>query len=150
MSISRIIIAGDCIWQQEKHISAIDGVHMVRYGYTGGFWLYPTYMEISSDMSGDLQALEISYFDNLISFSELLDKIIILCFKHYPAFELNLFYSNLKQKQISEHKLRPLSSQKFNNIRILPVTNFYSYLNPKQYPQLSCPKSINKNHFPLP
>ncbi len=146
MSKSRIIIAGNCIWQQEKSISAIYGVQAVRYGYTGGFLLYPSYMEILSNKNDNIQALEITYFDNQISFSKLLDAIILSCYRHHQTFEINIFYSNLKQKRIAEHKLLPLLSQDFQNIRILSVDNFYSYLNPKQYPQLSCAKKL----FPLP
>lgn len=146
MSISRIIIAGNCIWQQKKDISSIHGVQDVHCGYTGGLLPYPSFMEISNNKSGDIQALEITYFDDQISFSRLLDAIILSCYKNHQTSEINLFYSNSKQKRIAEHKLLPLQTQGFQNIRILSVDTFYSYLNPKQYPQLSCTKNI----FPLP
>jgi len=65
--------AGGCFWCMEAPFEKIDGVIDVVSGYTGGQMENPTYEEVSSGKSGHLEAIQISYDPEKISFKNLLD-----------------------------------------------------------------------------
>jgi peptide methionine sulfoxide reductase msrA/msrB len=57
----------------EHPFEKLEGVLEVISGYTGGHKDNPTYEEVSSGMTGHLEAIEITYDPSRISYSEILD-----------------------------------------------------------------------------
>lgn len=67
------IFAGGCFWCMEKPFQELDGVHSVVSGYIGGNSKNPSYEEVCSGTSGHLEAIEISFNEDKVSYNELLD-----------------------------------------------------------------------------
>ena len=65
--------AGGCFWCMELPFEKLEGVIDVVSGYTGGHKENPTYKEVSSGETIHLEAVQISYDESKITYSELLD-----------------------------------------------------------------------------
>ncbi len=65
--------AGGCFWCMVKPFDKYDGVIKVVSGYTGGHLENPTYQEVCSGTTGHLEAIQITYDDDIISYDELLN-----------------------------------------------------------------------------
>ncbi len=64
--------AGGCFWCMVKPFN-VPGVLSVTVGYTGGNSEYPTYEEVCSKKTGHLEAVEIVFEPEKVSYEELLD-----------------------------------------------------------------------------
>jgi peptide methionine sulfoxide reductase msrA/msrB len=70
--LEKATFAGGCFWCMEHPFEKLEGVLKVISGYTGGHKDNPTYEEVSSGMTGHLEAIEITYDPSRISYSEIL------------------------------------------------------------------------------
>lgn len=65
--------AGGCFWCMVKPFDEYKGVESVISGYTGGYIENPTYEEVCTDLTGHIEAVQITFDDEIISYKELLD-----------------------------------------------------------------------------
>ena len=65
--------AGGCFWCMVKPFDEYEGVESVISGYTGGYTKNPTYEEVCTDLTGHIEAVQITFDDEIISYKELLD-----------------------------------------------------------------------------
>ena len=65
--------AGGCFWCMVKPFDQYEGVKKVVSGYTGGHTENPTYEEVCTDTTGHIEAIQITYDDEIISYEELLN-----------------------------------------------------------------------------
>jgi peptide methionine sulfoxide reductase msrA/msrB len=65
--------AGGCFWCVEADFEKVDGVVEVISGYTGGDTENPTYAEVSSGATTHLEAVQVVYDPERVSYAELLD-----------------------------------------------------------------------------
>ena len=65
--------AGGCFWCMVKPFDKYKGVESVISGYTGGHTKNPTYEEVCTDLTGHIEAIQITYDDEVITYKELLD-----------------------------------------------------------------------------
>ncbi|MGL5752816.1 MAG: peptide-methionine (S)-S-oxide reductase MsrA [Paraclostridium sp.] len=65
--------AGGCFWCMVKPFSKFDGIDKIIVGYTGGHTQNPTYEQVCSDTTGHIEAIQITYNDELVNYEELLD-----------------------------------------------------------------------------
>lgn len=65
--------AGGCFWCMVKPFDEYKGVESVISGYTGGYTENPTYEEVCTDLTGHIEAIQITFDDEIISYKELLD-----------------------------------------------------------------------------
>lgn len=70
--IQKATFAGGCFWCMEAEFAGIDGVSKVISGYTGGHTKNPTYEQVSSGITGHLEAIEITYDPAKVSYEKLL------------------------------------------------------------------------------
>ena len=66
----KAILAGGCFWCMESDFEKLEGVTDVISGFTGGALKDPTY---NGNHEGHVEAVEITYDPNKISYKELLD-----------------------------------------------------------------------------
>ena len=64
--------AGGCFWCMVKPFHKYEGVERVISGYTGGHVDNPTYQQVCSETTGHLEAVEITFDPEVISYEELL------------------------------------------------------------------------------
>lgn len=72
-SLERATFAGGCFWCMEGPFEHEDGVVEVFSGYTGGTVENPTYEEVSSGTTGHVEAIQVFYNPQEITYEQLLD-----------------------------------------------------------------------------
>lgn len=129
-----------------KPFDQYDGVSKVVSGYIGGHVKNPTYEQVCSDTTGHIEAVQITYDDNIISYNELLD----IFWKQIDPTDIGgqfndrghkyktaIFYHDENQKEIAEKSKKDLeNSNKFDKkivTEIIPATTFYKAEDYHQY-----------------
>ena len=69
--MKKAILAGGCFWCIEAVFQRLEGVIDIVPGYTGGNIKNPAYREVCSGRTGHAEAVEITYDENIISFTTL-------------------------------------------------------------------------------
>lgn len=130
--------AGGCFWCMVKPFDKYKGVEKVVSGYTGGNTKNPTYEEVCSDKTGHIEAIQITYDDQLITYKELLD---IFWSQIDPTdeggqfndrghkYKTAIFYNDEEQKEIAIKSKEELEKSEIyiNEIvtMIIPASVFY-------------------------
>ena len=70
--LSKATFAGGCFWCMEPPFEKLDGVVSVTSGYTGGKEKAPSYGEVSSGRTGHVEAVQVKYDPDAISYEYLL------------------------------------------------------------------------------
>lgn len=154
-SIKKATFAGGCFWCMVKPFDQWDGIHAVVSGYTGGHLNNPSYEDVKQGNTGHLEAVEITYDENIISYQEILD---IFWVQIDPtddggqfqdrgnSYRAAIFYHDYNQKQIADDSKEKLAkSGKFQKpivTEILPVKPFFAA---EEYHQDYYKK--NKTHY---
>ena len=71
--LSLATFAGGCFWCVESDFEKVDGVVEVVSGYTGGRKKNPSYEEVSAGGTGHVEAVQVQYDAEKVSYEELLD-----------------------------------------------------------------------------
>ncbi len=72
-SLQKATFAGGCFWCMEPPFEKLDGVVSVASGYTGGHIANPTYEAVSAGTTGHVEAIQIVYDPDRVSYQTLLD-----------------------------------------------------------------------------
>jgi peptide-methionine (S)-S-oxide reductase len=70
--IQTTVVAGGCFWCVEADFERVDGVLEVVSGFTGGTVANPTYREVVAGGTGHVEAVEITYDADRISYEQIL------------------------------------------------------------------------------
>ncbi len=102
------ILAGGCFWCIESDYEKLDGVLEVVSGYTDGHVDNPSYKQVSAGGSGHIEAVQVTYDANRISYAKILDYFWRhidptrsdgqFC-DHGPQYRPAIFYRNEDQHQ---------------------------------------------------
>ena len=65
--------AGGCFWCMEESFDQIEGVLSSISGYSGGHLKNPTYQDVIYKDTGHVEAIEITYNSNVVSYESLLN-----------------------------------------------------------------------------
>jgi peptide methionine sulfoxide reductase msrA/msrB len=68
----RAIFAGGCFWCMEPPFEKLEGVSAVISGFTGGHLPEPTYEQVTSGGTGHIEAVEIHFDPQLVTYEQLL------------------------------------------------------------------------------
>lgn len=106
--------AGGCFWCMEPEFANVEGVSQVVSGYTGGTLPNPTYEEVSFGNTGHVEAIEITYDSQKVSYEKLLDIFWSnvdpldpngqFCDKG-EQYRAGIFYHDETQKELAEKSL---------------------------------------------
>ncbi|MFW5819835.1 MAG: peptide-methionine (S)-S-oxide reductase MsrA [Bacteroidota bacterium] len=130
---------GGCFWCTEAIFEEVKGVNEVVSGYSGGDVINPSYREVTTGRTGHAEVVQISYYPEIISYSELLD----IFFKTHDPTTLNrqgadvgtqyrsvIFYHNDEQKRLAEIKIDQLNTSGYFKESIVTsveeLKNFYA------------------------
>lgn len=103
--------AGGCFWCMVKPFDERDGIISIVSGYTGGHIENPTYEQVCSDETGHVEAVQIKYNPELMSYDELLNIYWTLIdptdhngqfTSRGESYQTAIFYHNDEQKQLAE------------------------------------------------
>ena len=127
-----------CFWHVEDLLSKTKGVTSTAVGYIGGQLPNPTYEEVCTDQTGHVEAVEVEFNPDEISYEKLLD---VFWHNHNPTtlnrqgpdvgnqYRSAIFYHDETQKEIAEKSKQSLdSSESFDDpivTEIIPAPKFY-------------------------
>ena len=131
--------AGGCFWCVEADFEKVAGVTRVISGYTGGQVNNPTYKQVSAGGTGHVEAVQVVYDPNKVTYKELLDYF----WKHVDPtdpggqfvdrgaqYRSAIFYHDEEQKRLAEDSKRELEkSGRFDKqivTEIIPFSKFYA------------------------
>lgn len=105
--------AGGCFWGVEYYLEAMPGVLDVQSGYMGGHLDNPTYAQVTSHVSGHLEAVKVEYDPDKVGYADIAQRFFEI---HDPTqkngqgpdigpqYKSAVFYANDAQKDAA-HKL---------------------------------------------
>lgn len=130
--------AGGCFWCVEAKLEKIPGVLEVVSGYTGGRVENPSYDQVSSGETGHLEAVQVSYDPQQISYEQLLNAFWRTINPTDPGgqfadrgeqYTTAIFYHDEEQKRIAEASKQALdASGRFDKpvaTVVRPAETFY-------------------------
>jgi peptide methionine sulfoxide reductase msrA/msrB len=136
--LARATFAGGCFWCVEADLEKVDGVVEVISGYTGGHKDNPTYEEVSAGGTGHVEAVQVIYDPQKVSYKELLN----VFWRHVDPtdpkgqfvdrgqqYRTAIFYQNEEEKLLAEDSKKQLgASGKFEKplvTEIIKLDKFY-------------------------
>ncbi len=127
-----------CFWHVEDLLRKTKGVKSTQVGYIGGKLAHPTYEEVCTDTTGHVEAVQVEYDPNEISYDELLK---VFWSNHDPTslnrqgpdvgnqYRSAIFFHDEEQKKIAQKSKEELEkSGKFQKrvvTEIVPAPEFY-------------------------
>lgn len=138
--------AGGCFWCMVKPFDETPGIESVISGYTGGHVVNPTYEQVCSETTGHVEAVQITFDDELYSYEQLLSTFWTLIdptdaggqfYDRGESYTTAIFYHNDEQLDLAERAKAELqASGKFDKpiaVKILPASAFYPAEDYHQY-----------------
>ena len=130
--------AGGCFWCMQPPFDKLKGVISTTVGYTGGHTANPTYQEVSAGGTGHVEAIQIVYDSQEISYSELL-KVFWHNIDPFDAkgqfcdkgnqYRSAIFYHNAEQKALAEESKKKVEESWTSEgpvaTEILAASTFY-------------------------
>jgi methionine-S-sulfoxide reductase len=136
--LDKATFAGGCFWCMEPPFDRLNGVISTTSGYAGGNEIMPTYEQVSSGRTGHVEAIEIVYDPEKVSY----DKLLEVFWKNIDPTQANgqfadigkqyrtaIFFHDDNQRELAEASKEKLDkSGKFGKpvvTEILPAGKFY-------------------------
>lgn len=123
--------AGGCFWCMVKPFQEWPGIERVLSGYTGGTTENPTYEEVCSGTTGHVEAVEITFHPDIISYETLLelfwqqidptDATGQFCDRG-DSYQTAIFYHSNHQQALAESSKQALNaSARFEKPVVTPI-----------------------------
>ena len=144
------ILALGCFWGPEIKFSKLDGVFKTEVGYCGGDYQKTSYEEVCTGKTNHAEVIKIEFNSDKLSYEEILNFFFEI---HDPTtlnkqgpdigsqYRSEIFYSNLKQKEIAERVFLKFN-EKFNGKIVTKVSEIKNYCKAEDYHQ----KYLEKNY----
>jgi len=143
--------AGGCFWCTEADFEKVEGVVEVTSGYTGGHKGNPTYDQVSAGGTGHVEAVEVVFDPQKVSYKDLLD----IFWRHVDPtdpggqfvdrgsqYRTAIFYHNDEQRRLAEKSKEELGkSQRFEKPIVTEIVKFTKFYRAEDYHQ-----DYYKNH----
>ncbi len=137
--------AGGCFWCVEADFEKVPGVVEVISGYIGGAQENPTYGEVSSGKTGHVEAIQVIYDPQKVSYKELLE----IFWRHVdptdpggqfvdrgPQYRTLIFYHDEEQKRLAEESEQELArSGRFSKPVVTEIVKFTRFYRAEDYHQ---------------
>jgi peptide methionine sulfoxide reductase msrA/msrB len=143
--------AGGCFWCTEADFEKVEGVVEVTSGYTGGHKENPTYDQVSAGETGHVEAVQVVFDPEKVSYKELLD----IFWRHVDPtdpsgqfvdrgsqYRTAIFYHNEEQRRLAERTKGELGkTERFDKPIVTEVIKFSKFYKAEDYHQ-----DYYKNH----
>jgi peptide methionine sulfoxide reductase msrA/msrB len=139
------ILAGGCFWCMEHPFEDLPGVYQALSGYTGGKKKNPTYKEVASGQTRHVEAVEIHFDPQKISYEDILE---VFWRNINPTdnggqfvdrgaqYRTGIFYKTEEQKEIAEKSKNKLKrSGRFKKTIVTPVIEASAFYRAEEYHQ---------------
>ncbi|MCS7213576.1 MAG: peptide-methionine (R)-S-oxide reductase MsrB [Candidatus Calescibacterium sp.] len=128
-------LAGGCFWCVQEAYDGLKGIKEVLCGYTGGYKENPTYEEVCSGKTGHVEAVQIKFDPDEISYSDILDIYWMIIDPRDsdgqfadkgPQYKPVIFYHTEEQKRLAEESKKDVEKIFGTvNVEIKPAQKFY-------------------------
>lgn len=131
----RAIFAGGCFWGVEHLFKSLKGVVKVSSGYIGGRVFNPAYEEVCSGLTGHLEAVEVIYDSQVISYETLAKYFFEI---HDPTqsdgqgpdigsqYQSAIFYLTKDERDCALELIKILKGKGYEvATKVLPAQTFY-------------------------
>ena len=143
--------AGGCFWCTEADFEKVENVVEVTSGYTGGHKKNPTYDQVSAGGTGHVEAVQVVFDPEKVSYKKLLD----IFWRHVDPtdpggqfvdrgsqYRTAIFYHNDEQKRLAEKSKEELDkSKRFEKPIVTEIAKFTKFYKAEDYHQ-----DYYKNH----
>jgi len=147
----RAIFAAGCFWGVEYLFKQLKGVIEVSSGYTGGFFVNPSYEDVCTGNTGHAEAVQIIFDKDVTSY----EKLVNYFFEMHDAtqymrqgadigsqYRSSIFYLTHAQKESADKIIKNLKSKGINIVtEVVPASMFYLA---EEYHQNYCIKTGRK------
>lgn len=127
--------AGGCFWCVQHDFDHVPGVLSTTVGYTGGYQSHPSYQQVTTGTTGHVEAIQIVYDPQAISYQELL-KMFFHMIEPQRAdgqfcdigsqYRPVIFFHNAIQKESAEEAIQELEKVMSGiSVAIEPAAPFY-------------------------
>lgn len=136
--LQKATFAGGCFWCMVQPFDSLPGIQSVISGYTGGMKENPTYEEVCTNLTGHVEAVQITYDESIFPYEKLLEIFWQQIdptdsggqfYDRGSSYKTAIFYHNEKQKQLALRSKEQLEkSGRFKKpivTEILPASPFY-------------------------
>ena len=72
-SADTAVFAGGCFWSMQKAFDHVAGVTNTRAGFMGGHVQNPSYLDVTGEETGHVEAVEVTFDPAKVSYNQLLD-----------------------------------------------------------------------------
>ncbi len=138
-------LAGGCFWCVEAPFEKYDGISKVISGYAGGEEENPTYKEVASGQTSHVEAVQVYFDPEVISYDEILD----IFWKQFDPtdkggsfndrgsqYESAIFYHSSNQLVVAENSKNRLDkSGRYDKPVITPIKEFTTFYPAEDYHQ---------------
>ncbi|HEY2660144.1 MAG TPA: peptide-methionine (S)-S-oxide reductase MsrA [Caulobacteraceae bacterium] len=131
------VFAGGCFWSMQHDLAPIPGVVSTEAGYAGGHVAHPTYEEVSSETTGHLESVKVTFDPTKLTYGALVE--------HYwrridptdsggafcdrgASYHSAIFVASPEQRRIAEASLAVLNGGRFKGhvvTQIRPAAAFW-------------------------
>ena len=137
------ILALGCFWGPEIKFSKLDVVFKTEVGYCGGAYQKSSYEEVCTGKTNHAEVVKVEFNRDKLSYEEILNFFFEI---HDPTtlnkqgpdigsqYRSEIFYSNLKQKEIAE-KVFLKFNEKFNGKIVTKISEIKNYCKAEDYHQ---------------
>ena len=149
--LSTATFAGGCFWCTEADFEKVDGVTEVISGYTGGHTENPKYEQVSAGGTGHVEAVQVMFDPEKVSYRELLRVFWRLVnptdpggqfVDRGPQYRSAIFYHNEEQRRLAEESKEELDkSGRFEQPIVTEIIKFSRFYKAEDYHQ-----DYHKNH----
>ena len=135
--------AGGCFWCMEESLDSVDGVLSSISGYSGGHLKNPTYQDVIYKDTGHVEAIEITYDPEIVSYEKLLN----VYWRNIDPFDAEgqfcdkgksyrsvIFFQNKLEKEFINKSFSNLEKT-FNNKIVTLVWEFEKFYPAEDYHQ---------------
>jgi len=152
------VFGGGCFWGVEAVFEHIRGVAGVKSGYSGGTAVSAKYDEVSGGSTGHAEAVEVSFYPEVVSYEQLLDVFFKVAHNPTeqdrqgpdigPQYRSAIFYSDENQKKAAEESIQKLNTAKLYKdpivTQVVPLEKFYEA---EEYHQDYLPRNLKSPYI---
>jgi len=138
------VFAGGCFWSMQHDMKPIPGVVNTVVGYTGGHVDHPTYEQVSSETTGHLESVKVTFDPAKLTYAALVE--------HYwrridptdsggafcdrgPSYHSAIFVSSPEQRRIAEASLAALNAGRFKGRVVTQIRDLTVFWPAEDYHQ---------------
>jgi peptide-methionine (S)-S-oxide reductase len=124
------VFAGGCFWSMEHDMEAVPGVVQVAAGYAGGRVAHPSYEQVSSETTGHLESVKVTFDPTRIGYAALVERYWHMidptddggafCDRG-PSYHSAIFVSGADQRRIAEASRAALAQGPLKGRIVTPI-----------------------------